>query len=235
MTETESIYIPTTYYIMKKKRVLLVDDHPIIIESYRNSIKAFEYQNEGCSFHVDSALGCDSALLLMMQNNYDIAFLDIRLPASADGKFQSGEDIAKFIQAKYEGTKIIIITGHYDSLLLGKLLQHLNPDGLLFKGDVGSQMVSNALTSVLSNFPFYSPTILTLLRKKISSDIILNKNDKLLLYELAKGTKTKDLTNFLPLSIGGIESRKRFLKSLFETKGEDDSALIVAAKEKGFI
>ncbi|TXD83467.1 response regulator transcription factor [Subsaximicrobium wynnwilliamsii] len=220
---------------MKLTRVLLVDDHPIIVESYRNSIKAYEFQNKGHEFTVDSALGCESALVLINKKEYDIAFLDIRLPASKDGKYKCGEDLAKLIKSKHEATKIIIITGHYDALLLGKLLQNLNPDGLLFKGDVGSQMVSNALTSVLTNYPFYSPTVLNLLRKKMSSDIVLNKNDKLLLYELAKGTKTKDLIKCLPLSIGGVESRKRYLKGLFETKGKDDSELIIAAKKKGFI
>ena len=106
---------------------------------------------------------------------------------------------------------------------------------MLFKGDVGLSTVSEALTSVLNDEPFYSKTILRLLRQKISSDIALSRVDKLLLYEISKGTMTKDLTKTIPLSIGGIEKRKRHLKELFNTVKQDDLALINAAKKKGFV
>ena len=220
---------------MIAKRVLIVDDDRMTTEAYTSCIKNFGVLNEGYRFKVDAADSCDTALPLIKSNKYDIAFLDVRLPASKDGNYKSGVDLAKLIQKSSKSIKILIITGHYDVLFLGRLLRNLNPDGLLFKGDAGFEMVSDALTSILSNIPFYSPTILKLLRKKISSNIILSENDKLLIYELAKGTKTKDLSKVLPLSTGGIESRKRFLKELFDTKGKKDSALIKAAKNKGFI
>lgn len=216
-------------------RLLLIDDHPIIVDAYSNSIKQFETNNEGYKFHIDKALCCDSALLALNEHTYDIIFLDLRLPPSKNGKYKSGEDLANLINREFKNTKIIIITGHYDVLLLGKLLQSLNPDGLLFKGDVGSNTCSDALVSVLFNIPFYSPTILKLLRQKMSSNIALSKTDKKLLYELAKGTKTKDLTKVLPLSIGGVEKRKRYLKELFDSNKKDDSELIQAAIDKGFI
>lgn len=216
-------------------RLLLVDDHPIIVEAYSNSIQQFETTNEGYRFHIDKALCCETALLALYENTYNIVFLDLRLPASKNGKFKSGEDIAKLLRKDFETTKIIIITGYFDVLLLGKLLQNLNPDGLLFKGDVGSNTCADALISVLFNIPFYSSTILKLLRQKMSSNIVLSKTDKLLLYELAKGTKTKDLTKVLPLSIGGVEKRKRHLKELFDSTRKDDSELIQAAIDKGFI
>lgn len=216
-------------------KLLLIDDHPIILEAYSNSIKQFESDNEGYNFHIDKALDCDSALAAISESNYNIVFLDLRLPASKNGKYKSGEDLAKLLKKDFKETKIIIITGYYDVLLLGKLLQNLNPDGLLFKGDVGSSTCTDALLSVLFNIPFYSSTILKLLRQKISSKIVLNKTDKLLLFELAKGTKTKDLTKVLPLSIGGVEKRKRHLKEIFDSTRKDDSELIQAAINKGFI
>jgi DNA-binding NarL/FixJ family response regulator len=216
-------------------RLLLVDDHPIIVEAYSNSIQHFEANNEGYKFHIDKALCCDSALLALKEHPYDIVFLDLRLPASKDGKYQSGKDLSLFVKKNFKNTKIIIITGHYDVLLLGTLLQNLNPDGLLFKGDVGSNTCADALISVLFNIPFYSATILKLLRQKMASNIILSKTDKLLLNELAKGTKTKDLTKVLPLSIGGVEKRKRHLKEVFNSSKKNDSELIQAAIDKGFI
>ena len=55
------------------------------------------------------------------------------------------------------------------------------------------------------------------------------------LYHLSIGTKTKDIERHIDLSSSSIENRKRHLKSLFGTEKENDLALIVAAKNRGFI
>ena len=73
------------------------------------------------------------------------------------------------------------------------------------------------------------------IRKKMSTDITLDENDKKILYHLSIGTKTKDLEKHIELSSSSIENRKRHLKSLFGTEKENDLALILAAKNRGFI
>ena len=46
----------------------------------------------------------------------------------------------------------------------------------------------------------------------------------------------KDLPNILPLSLAGIEKRKRNLKRTFDVKSvNNDKELITKAKEMGFI
>ena len=45
----------------------------------------------------------------------------------------------------------------------------------------------------------------------------------------------KDLPNIVPLSIAGIEKRKRILKQVFDVEDQGDKALILRAKELGFI
>jgi hypothetical protein len=67
------------------------------------------------------------------------------------------------------------------------------------------------------------------------NDLLLDKIDRRLLYELSIGTKTKDLPITLPLSIAGVEKRKRNLKNVFDVSGLEDKDLINKAKEKGFI
>ena len=68
-----------------------------------------------------------------------------------------------------------------------------------------------------------------------SSEFILDEIDRMLLFELSQGAKTKDLPNFIPLSIAGIEKRKRHLKEIFDISKSDDRTLIKVAREKGFI
>jgi len=217
--------------------ILLVDDHPIILNAYKDIITEFAKDNKDFSCKIYTAVCCESAINLINERDkpFDFAFLDIRLPKSKDGRIQSGKDLGLVLKKRFSKTKIIVITGHFDTFVLDFILRELNPDGLLFKGDIAANTVAVALQNILEGQPYYSSTILALLRKKISSNIMLNKLDKLLLTEISKGTKTKDLVKTLPLSIGGIEKRKRQLKELFGTVKQDDFALITAAKAKGFV
>ena len=63
----------------------------------------------------------------------------------------------------------------------------------------------------------------------------LDKIDRQLLYEMSIGTKMKELPTIIPMSMAGIEKRKKHLKVIFEVDENDDRELILKAKEKGFI
>ena len=73
------------------------------------------------------------------------------------------------------------------------------------------------------------------LQKLVSSDITLDQLDRQIIYHLSVGGRTLELPNILPMSIGGIEKRKRHLKEALGISGQDDRALVKIAREKGFI
>lgn len=221
---------------MKKNiNVLLVDDHPIIIDAYTTAINLFAEENDYINISIASATDCKTTLLQLENKEFDIVFLDIRIPQSSDLHFKSGEDIALHIKKHFSQTKIIMITGHYDHFIFANLLNNVNPFGLLFKGDIDQRIISETLESILNESPYYSKTILKLFRKNLSSNIVLNKIDKQILYEISKGKKTKDLTKNIPLSIGGIEKRKRQLKEIFDVPKKNDKDLLKSAKQKGYL
>jgi DNA-binding NarL/FixJ family response regulator len=216
---------------------LIIDDHPSIITAYKNYLSNYEKQQEQISFVVSTALNADEALSLLNDPNCttDLLFLDISIPSSSDGKFRSGEDIGIFVKKKKPDCKIIVITGYFENLVLREILNNINPDSLLFKSDVNGEVITSAITNALESIPYYSKAVLSLIRQKFSSGIYLDKIDKQLLFELHNGTRTKDLTNKLPLSPGGIERRKRILRELFDVAAKDDKMLLTAAIEKGFL
>ena len=74
-----------------------------------------------------------------------------------------------------------------------------------------------------------------LLRKQVSSDMLLDLTDRKILYELSIGTKMKDMSDIVCLSIPGIQKRKRHLKQIFGIESPDDKELVLIAREKGFI
>ena len=88
---------------------------------------------------------------------------------------------------------------------------------------------------MLTDPPYYSKTIIKLLRNEVSSHYVLDDIDRKLLYELSIGTKMKDLPNILLLSLAAIEKRKSRIKQLFEVENQFDKELFSKAKEKGFL
>ncbi len=216
-------------------KILLIDDHPFSIDGYKNIIEVLHTNKEINKYTTDEAYCCESALQLIQNNIYDLVLLDISLPPSKNGLFQSGEDLGRLILKKYPETKIIVITSFHDPLVLNNILHTISPKGFLFRGDVSSRILSAAILKVLKGDTYYSTLILNLIQKNLSSKIILDAMDKQILYELSKGVKTVDLKNTIPLSQAGIEKRKRILKETFNTKRQDDSALIKAVIEKGYL
>ena len=100
---------------MKKKlKVLMIDDHPMIIEGYKNTLLG-ENQKE-YQIKIDIASNCDDAYETIVKSSetvpYDMLFIDIKLPPSSDGTITSGEDLAKHAKELLPKSKIIILTMH---------------------------------------------------------------------------------------------------------------------------
>ncbi|MDX1718848.1 MAG: response regulator [Salegentibacter mishustinae] len=223
----------------KSVTVLIIDDHPIIASAYESALESFVTQNTTYDFKITSIYNLDEAQLLIENSAFidslDLVFLDMRLPASIDGKLVSGEDLGKLIKSKNSEVRIIVSTTFNDNYRLHNILQSLDPEGFLVKNDIKSKELLRAIENVLSGSPYYSKTVLNLLRKQVGSDIYLDELDRKMLYELSIGAKLKDLSNLLPLSVAGIEKRRRNLKKMFGISGAEDRDLIKLAREKGFL
>lgn len=221
---------------MKAINVLIIDDHPIIADAYRSALLKVNNEVKDPEFSITEVNTIDKALFQLSQkNSFNLIFLDIKLPESKDGVFLSGEDLGIEIRRISPESKIIVATTYNDNYRLNNILKSVNPDGFLIKNDITPDELVYAIENVLDKPPYYSKTILQLLRKQISSNFNLDKIDREILFELSKGTKMIDMPNKIPMSIGGIERRKRQLKEVFGIIKDEDSVLIQMAKEKGFI
>jgi DNA-binding NtrC family response regulator len=82
-----------------RKSVLVVDDEPIVCHSVRRILSR---QN----FTVEEAFDVDIAQQKIKNNNYDLIFLDLKMPK------KDGMDILVSIKENYPGTPVIMITGY---------------------------------------------------------------------------------------------------------------------------
>ncbi len=226
--------------ITEKYFVLIIDDHPLITEAYITALNYYSKHNETVNFSIQTAHDCDSGRKLIKkalksEKHKYIVFLDMKLPQSKDGKILSGEDLGLLIRELLPNPIIIVSTTFNDNFRIHSILKNINPEGLLIKNDITPLELLQTIRIVINNPPYYSKTVLKLLRDQVLNDFILDQYDRKILYELSIGTRMKDLPDLLPLSIAAIEKRKRNLKRVFNVKKLDDRHLIVSAREKGFI
>jgi len=226
----------TNLLTMQTNTVLIIDDHPIIADAYKSALLKITSEDKTIDFSIEMVTTCDAAFEKINNNKaIDLIFLDMKLPKSSDGQFLSGEDLGVEIRKQLPDTKIIVATTYNDNYRVNNILKSINPEGFLIKNDITPSDLITAIETVVKGTPYYSKTVLKLLRTHVNHDFFLDKIDRQLLYELSIGAKMVDLPKTIPMSIGGIERRKRQLKEIFDIQKESDKVLVELAKDKGFI
>jgi len=216
-------------------KVLIVDDHHIIVESYKNILESYFSDKKVI---LETACNCDSALSKIEKSNFDILLLDINIPCSKENKkIISGQELGICIKNKNPDIKIIVISSHNDNYRVNSILKNLNPNGFLVKSEIKSKDLINCLDAIIEDntIAFYSDSINRLVRKQISTKIVIDNFDIQILKEISNGTKNSELPNYLPLSKATIDKRKQKLKDVFNVLSGSDRELISTAKQNGFI
>ncbi|MGZ0016130.1 DNA-binding response regulator [Yeosuana sp. AK3] len=219
-------------------KILMIDDHPMIIEGYQNTLQFTKKENQ--ILNIDIANNCDQAIDCMdksvkSNNLYNVLFVDISLPPSKDGIMNSGEDLAIYARKMLPKAKIIILTMFDESYRIHNIIKTIKPEGFLIKSDLTSSELSSAFQAVLYNPPFYSGTVNSHLRKTNESDIVIDDKNRKILYLLSQGAKNKSLAAHLDISLSAIEKRKKQLKEIFLIDDGQDETLINEARKRGFI
>ncbi len=224
--------------MIESVKILMIDDHPMIIEGYQNTLQFTKKENQ--ELQIDIANNCDEAIRYIDRSvtaklPYDMLFVDISLPSSSDGRMSSGEDLAEYARKVLPKAKIVILTMFNESFRIHNIIKNIDPEGFLIKSDLTSSELASAFQAVLSNPPFYSGTVNSFIRKSITSDIVIDDKNRKILYLLSQGIKTKNLASHLDISLSAVEKRKKQLKELFEIEDGQDETLLEQARRKGFI
>ncbi len=227
---------------MKKKRlkILIVDDHPMIVEAYKSILTSTDL-SETYKFTIETADNCDRAIRKIIKSSnskhYDILFLDVKLPPSSDGEIISGEGLAIYARKMLPEARIAILTMFNEHHRIHNILKTVNPEGLLIKNDLTSKEFSIAIDAILDKPPYYSATVTNYFRQLTvnQEEHLLDDINRKILYHISKGINTKSLTNHISLSLSAIEKRKIQIKALFGLERANDEELINEAKRRGFL
>ncbi len=218
-----------------KNKILIVDDHPFIIQGYKNAIT--RYNPDKYEFFISEAKDCESAYNVITNpdsDGFDIAFLDISMPPYEEKGLYSGEDLAKLIKEVMPNCKIILLTMFTEFLKIKTIITNINPHGLVIKNDLTFDELLFAFDKVIKNEQYYSHSVLEMLESHEHS-VEIDLFDKQILFHLSKGTKTKDIPQYIPISLNAIEVRKLNLKVLLKVTEGSDIDLVREARKIGLL
>ncbi|URM37701.1 response regulator [Flavobacterium anhuiense] len=226
--------LPASAPQLVKKNILIVDDHPFIIEGYKNAIT--RYNPKQYEFLISQAHDCRSGYDIIENNNntdFDIAFLDISMPPYEEKEIFSGEDLAKLILKKMPSCKIILLTMYTELLKIKTIIRTIQPNGLIIKNDLTFDELLLAFDKVMKNEKYYSQSVVKVLNQSTHNAIEIDQYDKQILIHLDKGTPIHEVLQNIPISLNAIVKRKKHLMELLKIKSGSDHDLVKEAKSKG--
>ena len=213
-------------------KILIVDDHPAMIEGYKSILALSKHDCE-----ITAAFNCESAYQIVsnQKSTFDVFLLDVVLPAYEIQNLDSGEDLGVLIKKRFPESKIIMLTSHADSFTLYSLIRKVSPNGLLVKSDFVPEELLTAVDCVLEEETYYSQTAKHCLKIMQLKEVYLDTTNRRIISLLAKGIKTKNLPTHLNLSISAIDKRKAQIKEIFNIEKGTDEDILRESKKNGFI
>ncbi len=215
--------------------VLMVDDHPAIIEGYKVILS---FNKLGLDIKTTTAFDCETAFKAITAESkalFDVVFIDITLPGFPEKRINSGEDLVILIRKHLPNAKIIILTSHTEKFILQRLLEECNPEGLLLKNDMHAEEFLIAFTAIINGEYYHSETVrkhkfIFLDRRKP-----LNSYNQQIIVLLSQGIKNKTIQERLHLSRSAIDKRKIAIKTYLGIDKGNDEDIVNQARKLGLI
>ncbi|MGB3464556.1 MAG: response regulator transcription factor [Cyclobacteriaceae bacterium] len=191
---------------MEKYKILLVDDHQILLEGTKALI------DSSALFEVsDTSNSAESAMTLLKENNYDILITDYEVPG------MTGLELVQLAKASCPDIKTIILSMHDDPAVVKELLR-MGVDGYVLKNDT-HQSIKDALDKVTRGKRFLSEDISDILIQGMDEKTsVLTPREIEILKLIAKEFSTRQIADILFISERTVEThRKNILKKTGST------------------
>ena len=217
-----------------KLKILMVDDHPSMIEGYKIILS---YNNLGLEIETTAAYNCESAYKIITSDcnkiHFDLVFLDYSLPAYEEKDIKSGQDLAMLTKIYLPNAKIVMLTSHTETILLYDIISNVEPNGLLVKSDFSAEELLLAFDKIMEGEIYHSATVNHNLKEMFSQKKVLDQQNRQIISLLVQGIKTKNLPSYLNISISAIEKRKSNIRQYFNLQKGSDEDIIREAKRLG--
>ncbi|WP_417782544.1 response regulator [Terasakiella pusilla] len=204
-----------------KIRVLLVDDHPLVLDGIRSRIE----QDETIVVIGEGANG-EEALVLAAERNPDVVLMDISMPVL------NGIAAAEKFAEQLPEIKLLMLTMHDNREYITKVLK-AGAKGYILK-DVPSNELVQAIKTVSEGKTYYSSGVTDiLLNEGAKKEVPLTDRERMILKLLAEGSSNKHVARELDISVRTVETHRRNIKRKLDVK--TSAGLVKYAIESGIV
>lgn len=212
--------------------ILMIDDHPSTIEGYKSMLSSSSFDS---TLEITTAFDCERAFTIITDTvkykSFDVLFLDRSMPPFEKQNIHSGEDLALLARKHRPESKIMMLTSHTEAFILYDIVKKINPEGLLIKSDFKTDELLHIFDLILKGGQYHSSIVEESIRFVSSKKVLWNAHNREIISLIAQGIKTKNLSNYLPLSSPTIERRKADIKEALDIPTGDDHSIITLAKK----
>lgn len=204
-----------------KLQLLLVDDHPVILEGIKNIIQSFREIDK-----IYTASTGEKALEQLSSHTINICIIDIELPDI------SGFDLIEQIRCLYPDIRIIIETMHNEIWSIRRMIES-EADAIVLKQSDPDEL-HKAVCAVANGEKYYCRYVQQYQKdKQPGSDKDLSKRELEVLKYIAKGMKSNEIAEILYISVNTVEfHRKQIMMKLYARNVSD---MISKAIKKGLL
>jgi DNA-binding NarL/FixJ family response regulator len=205
-----------------KKRIVLVDDHPVLRKGLARLIDSKE------GFGVcGEASTADEAMVLIRELKPHLAIVDIGLPGA------SGIDLTKSIRTEFPNIPVLILSMHDDALYATRALR-AGATGYIVKQDAIDN-IATALQETLDGRRYLSPGIVEQLQTdglgdqlRSSHDLIDQLTDRELeiFHLIGKGRDVREIADALAVSPKTVETHRTNIKEKLRLKNSRQVARV---------
>lgn len=210
------------------KRIVIADDHPIIIEGLS---QLFKRQSE---FELVAAVSDgEKALEAIRTHKPDIIVLDVQMPK------KDGLSVMREMIREGASTRVVLLTATLDDEGVLEAVD-LGVWGLVLKESASTQLI-DALRRVSMGLRAVDPTLVSsaasrsLSRREAKREIesLLSPRETDVVRMVAKGLRNKEIADKLSITEGTVKS---YLHSIYEKLGVKGRVeLTLLAQEKGLV
>lgn len=214
---------------MKKIRLLLVDDHPIVREGIKSALST----KKNISIIGEAATG-EEAMVKAKKLSPDVILMDINMPG------MSGLETTRRLRKSVPNSKILALTMHENREYVMEMSQ-LGARGYVFKDSSPSELL-RAIEAVYTGEFFFSPRASQQLLKAYlkgepqahsHASVDLSQREKDVLQLITEGFKTKEIAKRLGVTHRTVETYRRRL--MMKLSVHSVAELIKHAITKGFV
>ncbi|PZR19934.1 MAG: DNA-binding response regulator [Flavobacterium psychrophilum] len=212
-------------------KVLIVDDHQLMIEGLKVLLEDEEYISV-----VSGATSMTEALDFLKDNSVDIIMMDINMPEA------SGMEITKKVKELYPAIKIIALTMHEDISVISKMIK-AGASGYILKR-TNMQEVIDAIKIVHQNGRYLSANVQNVIMDNLMSPAelldaaeetkpVLSARELEVLQLIAKEYNNEQIGEALYISERTVEAHRRNI--FIKTKTKSIVGLIKYAFNEGLV